>query len=60
MTSESLIRVEMGSPRIGSDLNNSELTEKVGAGSIETGYVDVGNPHIVVRIEKCRSSECHR
>ncbi len=50
-TSESLIRVEMGSPTIGSDLNNSELTEKVGAGSIRAGYVDVGNPHIVVQFE---------
>ena len=50
-TSESLIRVEMGSPTIGSDLNNSELAEKVGAGSIRAGYVDVGNPHIVVQFE---------
>ena len=50
-TSESLIRVEMGSPTIGSDLNNSELIEKVGAGSIRAGYVDVGNPHIVVQFE---------
>ena len=50
-TSESMIRVEMGSPTLGLDLNDSELIENVGTGAIRAGYVDVGNPHIVIQFE---------
>lgn len=46
---ELTINAGMGTPVLGPDLSSYDLEEKIGGPVISAGYVDVGNPHIVIQ-----------
>ena len=50
-----VIRTDMGIPSLGQDLTDNELNEKVSPSARKAGYVNVGNPHIVILFESLGS-----
>ena len=54
---QAIIRTDMGIPVLGQDLTNNELSEKVSPEATKAGYVNVGNPHIVILFESLGSTD---
>ena len=48
---ELTIKAGMGIPTLGLDLSSYDLDEKIGGAAISAGYIDVGNPHIVIQFD---------
>ena len=54
---QTIIRTDMGIPVLGQNLTNNELNEKVSPAATKAGYVNVGNPHIVILFESLGSTD---
>ena len=54
---QAIIRTDMGIPVLGQDLTNNELNKRVSPEATKAGYVNVGNPHIVILFESSGSTD---
>jgi len=54
---QTIIRTDMGIPGLDQDLTDDDLREKVSPAARKAGYVNVGNPHIVILFESLGSTD---